>query len=58
VKEFPTISLADVYAALAYYWDNRDALEEELRQEHEYVEAARRRIASPLLEKLHRLRSA
>ena len=24
VLHYPTITLADVYAALAYYWDNRD----------------------------------
>jgi uncharacterized protein (DUF433 family) len=58
VNEFPTITLADVHAALACYWDNRDKLEEELRQEHAYVEDARRRIANPLLEKLHRRRTA
>jgi uncharacterized protein (DUF433 family) len=27
VDEFETITLADVFAALAYYWDNREALE-------------------------------
>ncbi len=27
VAAYPTLTLADVYAALAYYWDNRDEIE-------------------------------
>ena len=29
---FPGITLADVYAALAYYFDNRDEIEDELHK--------------------------
>jgi uncharacterized protein (DUF433 family) len=43
VEMFPGISLADVYAALAYYFDNRDEIQEEFRQAEEkaaWVKAA------------------
>ena len=35
VDLFPGIKLADVYAALAYYFDNRQEIEEEIRQSDE-----------------------
>ncbi len=54
--EFPSIALADVHAALAYYWDNRDEIEGYMERERAYVEEARSRITSPLAEKLQRLR--
>jgi uncharacterized protein (DUF433 family) len=31
LKEFPTITAADVHAALAYYHDNREEIEESFR---------------------------
>jgi uncharacterized protein (DUF433 family) len=37
VHEYPTITIADVYAALAYYWDNRGEIESRLADaEREY----------------------
>jgi hypothetical protein len=32
VSHFPTITLADVHAALAYYFDNIDEVQEDMRQ--------------------------
>ncbi|HZU36833.1 MAG TPA: DUF433 domain-containing protein [Gemmataceae bacterium] len=32
VEIFPGITLADVYAALAYYFDNRQAIEDEFKR--------------------------
>lgn len=37
VANFP-LSLADVYASLAYYHDHRDEIEEERREDEQYVE--------------------
>jgi uncharacterized protein (DUF433 family) len=34
---YPTITLADVYAALAYYHDHREEIRERLRQDEEFV---------------------
>ena len=38
VAQYPSISLADVHAALAYYWDNREAIDEQMRLADERVE--------------------
>lgn len=52
VNEFPGISLADVYAALAYYYDHRDEMEAELSRDEERLEQYRRLFPSRLREKM------
>jgi uncharacterized protein (DUF433 family) len=37
VRSLPHLSLAQVYAALAYYFDHRDAVLDEIRQDGEFV---------------------
>lgn len=37
VADFPTLSVADVYAALAYYHDHREEIEEQAREDEEFV---------------------
>jgi uncharacterized protein (DUF433 family) len=54
VDNFPTITLADVHAALAYYWDHRDEIEHSIAEEHAFVEEFRRGHTGPLQEKLKR----
>lgn len=51
VHDFPTLTLADVYAALAYYWDHRDEIERSIAEEHAVAEEFRRSNPSPLSEK-------
>ena len=51
VREFPGLTFADVYAALAYYWDHRDAMEREIAEGNAFVEEMRRR-PGPLRRKL------
>ncbi len=53
---YPTISMADVYAALAYYWDNRDEIERKIADDKAYVDEQKRNHVSLLEEKLKRLR--
>ena len=36
VVEYPSLNLAQVYAALAYYYDNPDEIEASLQEELEY----------------------
>jgi uncharacterized protein (DUF433 family) len=55
VDQYPTITLADVYAALAYYWDHRDEMEQAIAEEHAFVKDFRRNHSGPLMEKLKRL---
>ena len=56
VHHRPSITLADVHAALAYYWDNRDDVERAITEEHALVEEFRRSYTGPLREKLKRQR--
>lgn len=53
VHKYPTISHADVHAALAYYWDRRDEIERSIENEHALVEALRQN-KGPLQERLTR----
>lgn len=56
VHNHPTISLADVHAALAYYWDHREDIERTIAEEQALVQELRRTNLSPLQEKLKRHR--
>jgi uncharacterized protein (DUF433 family) len=37
------LSLADVFAALAYYFDNRQAIDETIRSDAEFIEALKQK---------------
>jgi hypothetical protein len=37
VAEFPQLSLADVHAALAYYHDNQQLIDRQIRESCEFV---------------------
>ena len=56
VHQYPTITLADVYAALAYYWDHRDEIERVVQTEHALVDEFRKSHTTPLQDKLKRRR--
>jgi uncharacterized protein (DUF433 family) len=50
------LTLADVYAAMAYYYDHREEIERQLAEEREFVEAFRKENPSLLQERLRNLR--
>jgi len=52
VSRFPQLTMSDVYAALAYYWDHRDELQQEIQAESDLVNRLRQSTGSPLAEKL------
>lgn len=56
VEQIPTITLADVYAALAYYHDHRDDIRRAIAEEDAYVEQLRRTSVSRVQEKLQHQR--
>jgi hypothetical protein len=56
VSHIPTITLADVHAALAYYFDHIDEIQQEMRAEREFSEEFRRGNPSLLEAKLRRER--
>lgn len=52
VHQYPTITVADVHAALAYYWDHRDEIEERMAAADAFVEELKRMDPGPLQKKL------
>ncbi|HVS72789.1 MAG TPA: DUF433 domain-containing protein [Phycisphaerae bacterium] len=42
LHQFPSLTLADVYAALAYFWNNRDAVLQDMANEEAVVKNYRR----------------
>jgi uncharacterized protein (DUF433 family) len=50
--QYPSITLADVYAALAYYFDNREEIEADFRKDEEWARFAEANYPSILKEKL------
>jgi uncharacterized protein (DUF433 family) len=52
VDMFPGITLADVHAALAYYFDNRAEIEADFRKDEEWARFAEANYPSKLREKL------
>jgi uncharacterized protein (DUF433 family) len=54
VDQYPTITLADVHAALAYDWNHRKDIKRAIAEEHALIEELRRNHISPLQAKLKR----
>jgi uncharacterized protein (DUF433 family) len=52
VGRFPQLTLADVYAALAYYHDHREKIDADMEEGEKLVEEMRRLYPSKLNEKL------
>ncbi|MGE0378460.1 MAG: DUF433 domain-containing protein [Planctomycetaceae bacterium] len=50
------LELADVYAALAYYFDHKDQIDELICEDEEFVASLREGTVSPLQEKLRKMR--
>jgi len=48
VSRFPQLTMADVYAALAYYWDHRDEIQRDMQAESDLVTRLRQQSVSPL----------
>lgn len=56
VSHFPTITLADVHAALAYYFDHLEEIQQEMRAERTFAEEFRRKNPPTLEGKLRQER--
>ncbi len=52
VAMFPGITLADVHAALAYYFDHREEIENDFRTDEDWAKFAQTNYPSILREKL------
>lgn len=56
VEQYPTISRADVHAALAYYWDHREDIEQRIQDERDYLAGLQADYVDPVIRKLTRMR--
>ena len=54
VSAYPSLSLADVYAALAYYFANRDAIDADIRDDDEHWTRVQAEGPGSLTERLRR----
>jgi uncharacterized protein (DUF433 family) len=54
IEEIPHITLADVYAAMTYYWDNEAFMQEQIRREEEAATEALKRYPPKLPEAIRR----
>jgi uncharacterized protein (DUF433 family) len=52
VTDFPQLTLGDVHAALAYYWDHRDEIHQGMKDAEDLVEELKKQFPSKLREKL------
>jgi uncharacterized protein (DUF433 family) len=58
VKTYPTITLAQVHAALAYYYDHRDEIEQAIADEDQYVAELKAKAGPSRLQELLKARKA
>ena len=52
IQEFPQLTMADIFAALTYLWDNRDEIVSSLREEQATGDRMKALFPSRLAEKL------
>jgi uncharacterized protein (DUF433 family) len=53
VTNFPQLTLGDVHAALAYYWDNRESIEREMKEAEHFVAGLKAKLGpGPLAAKM------
>jgi len=52
VAHIPSITLSDVYAALAYYHDNREAIDQAIREDDALIDRLREEQGPGILDRL------
>ena len=50
VEQYPSITLSDVHAALAYYYDNVEEIHEDIRRNDEVAEQLRSQFQSQVID--------
>ena len=53
VSQYPTITLADVYAALAYYHDHIEEIRQQIREDEEFAREMQAKTPSLVRQKLY-----
>jgi len=57
VSEYPTITLSDVHAALAYYFENRERIDADIRDGERFVEQMKAKAPPSLVQEKLRQRN-
>jgi uncharacterized protein (DUF433 family) len=52
VSQFPQLAMADVYAALTYFWEHREEIQRQMSDETAFVEQMKKKHPSILQQKL------
>ncbi len=52
ILHYPTLTFADIYAALSYYFDHQEQIDTDIREEEEFSESFLNRHPSKLKSKL------
>jgi uncharacterized protein (DUF433 family) len=52
ISHYPTITLADVYAALAYYHDHREEIRQQIREDKAFAQQLQAKTSSLVQQKL------
>jgi uncharacterized protein (DUF433 family) len=55
LHHYPSITLSDIYAALAYYHDNREAIRQQIDEDEEFADRLRSSNPSLVQQKLKNL---
>jgi hypothetical protein len=58
VSAYPSITLAEVHAALAYYFENRERIDADIREGEKFVAEMKAKAAPSLLQEKLRQRKA
>jgi uncharacterized protein (DUF433 family) len=56
VSTYPSLTLADIHAALAYYFDHREEIQRDLAEDRQLAAETARETPSQLQQKLNELR--
>jgi uncharacterized protein (DUF433 family) len=52
LRVFPGITLADVHAAMTYFWDHREEIQRQMKGDEEFVDSLRAKAGPGLIERL------
>ena len=58
VSEYPSITLSDVHAALAYYYENRVQIDAQFEEDKQFVEEMKTKAGSSRLQEMLKARTA
>lgn len=58
MSSYPTITLSDVHAALAYYYENRQRIDTDIEEGRIFVDEMRAKAESSRMQKLLNVRQA